>query len=445
MTRRRTPSCWRMRAAATAARRAAAARLHLYRHARALPDVRPGDQPLPRPPLWCSAPTTRKAAASSMARGCSTRPPAITGRRSSAACARARRRRCCGISSSRAAARWRDNSRPTKACRAEGAKRIPPSRLATIPRPPNMTDMKHSDFRSIYRHGFVRVAACTIRGALADPAANARAILSSARTATGRGVASRCFPNSACPPTRSAICCMQDGAAGRGGSRPSPPGRRLDASCCRCCWSARRCATAARLYNCAIAIHRGRLLGVVPKVHLPNYREFYEHAAFRVGRAAWWAARSRRRPDGAVRHRSVVRRGRRAAASSCMPRSARISGCRSRPARGGCAGGRDGAGQPLGQQHHHRQGGDAAAAVPVAVGALPRRLPLRRRRGRREHHRSRLGRPGVDLRERRALAETERFPAGRQFAIADMDLDLLRQERTRRAVSRTTAATAPPA
>ncbi len=30
------------------------------------------------------------------------------------------------------------------------------------------------------------------------------------------------------------------------------------------------------LFNCAVAIHRGRILGVVPKTYLPNYREFYE-------------------------------------------------------------------------------------------------------------------------------------------------------------------------
>ena len=31
-----------------------------------------------------------------------------------------------------------------------------------------------------------------------------------------------------------------------------------------------------QLFNCAVAIHRGNILGVVPKVYLPNYREFYE-------------------------------------------------------------------------------------------------------------------------------------------------------------------------
>ena len=40
----------------------------------------------------------------------------------------------------------------------------------------------------------------------------------------------------------------------------------------------------ARLFNTAVVIHRGRILGVVPKVHLPNYREFYERRQFASGR-----------------------------------------------------------------------------------------------------------------------------------------------------------------
>ena len=35
-----------------------------------------------------------------------------------------------------------------------------------------------------------------------------------------------------------------------------------------------------RLYNCAVVLQRGRLLGVVPKTYLPNYREFYEARQF---------------------------------------------------------------------------------------------------------------------------------------------------------------------
>jgi NAD+ synthase (glutamine-hydrolysing) len=37
------------------------------------------------------------------------------------------------------------------------------------------------------------------------------------------------------------------------------------------------------LFNTAVVIHRGRVLGVVPKMHLPNYREFYERRQFASG------------------------------------------------------------------------------------------------------------------------------------------------------------------
>lgn len=38
-----------------------------------------------------------------------------------------------------------------------------------------------------------------------------------------------------------------------------------------------------KLYNCAAVLHRGRLLGVVPKTFLPNYAEFYEMRHFATG------------------------------------------------------------------------------------------------------------------------------------------------------------------
>jgi len=38
-----------------------------------------------------------------------------------------------------------------------------------------------------------------------------------------------------------------------------------------------------KLFNCAVAIHRGRVLGVTPKTFLPNYREFYERRQFTPG------------------------------------------------------------------------------------------------------------------------------------------------------------------
>src|SRR5579863_5189931 len=40
------------------------------------------------------------------------------------------------------------------------------------------------------------------------------------------------------------------------------------------------------LYNCAIMLEGGRVLGVIPKTNLPNYREFYEQRQFASGEVA---------------------------------------------------------------------------------------------------------------------------------------------------------------
>lgn len=39
----------------------------------------------------------------------------------------------------------------------------------------------------------------------------------------------------------------------------------------------------SKLYNCAAVVHRGQLLGLVPKTHLPNHAEFYEKRQFTSG------------------------------------------------------------------------------------------------------------------------------------------------------------------
>src|SRR6185436_14971108 len=41
-----------------------------------------------------------------------------------------------------------------------------------------------------------------------------------------------------------------------------------------------------KLFNCAVVLHSGRILGLVPKTYLPNYREFYEKRQFTSGRFA---------------------------------------------------------------------------------------------------------------------------------------------------------------
>ena len=50
------------------------------------------------------------------------------------------------------------------------------------------------DFYSAYRHGFVRVAACTHHTALADPAANAESVLRLARECHDEAVGLAVFP-----------------------------------------------------------------------------------------------------------------------------------------------------------------------------------------------------------------------------------------------------------
>src|SRR3954453_6688762 len=50
------------------------------------------------------------------------------------------------------------------------------------------------NFRSIYQHGFARVASCTGRIAIADPPANAEVVLRHARACDEDGVAVALFP-----------------------------------------------------------------------------------------------------------------------------------------------------------------------------------------------------------------------------------------------------------
>lgn len=137
-------------------------------------------------------------------------------------------------------------------------------------------------FRSLYRHGFARVAACTTPVALADPAANAAAILGVARQCHDQGVAVAVFPELAVTGYSIDDLLLQDtllDAAERALAQIVEASAVLQPLLL----FGLPLRHAGRLYNCAVAVHRGRVLGVVPKVHLPNYREFYEHRHFASG------------------------------------------------------------------------------------------------------------------------------------------------------------------
>jgi len=139
-----------------------------------------------------------------------------------------------------------------------------------------------ASFRSLYAQGFARVAACTGRSHPGDPAANAETVLALARDCDDRGAALAVFPELCLSGYAIEDLLLQttilDGVeaaveAVRAGSERLSPVLVVGAPL----------RFGHRLYNCALAIHRGRVLGVVPKSYLPNYREFYEKRHFASG------------------------------------------------------------------------------------------------------------------------------------------------------------------
>ncbi len=138
------------------------------------------------------------------------------------------------------------------------------------------------DFRNVYAQGFTRVAACTLPVALADPATNAQRIIEQVRASHDDHVAVALFPELSTCGYAIDDLLLQDVlldavddavvtiAAATAKLLPvvvvGAPLRQGN-----------------RLFNCAVVIHRGEVLGVAPKSFLPNYREFYEKRHFATG------------------------------------------------------------------------------------------------------------------------------------------------------------------
>ncbi len=144
----------------------------------------------------------------------------------------------------------------------------------------------NADFHDLYRHGFARVAVAVPRCRVADPEFNAAQTIGMLQQAAHDGAALAVFSELGL----SAYTCddlFHQHAL-------------LDA----CLAGLARIAAASEdlatvavvglplrvehgLFNCAVALHRGRLLGVVPKTYLPGSGEFYEPRQFSdAGRAA---------------------------------------------------------------------------------------------------------------------------------------------------------------
>ncbi len=134
-------------------------------------------------------------------------------------------------------------------------------------------------FFNLYAHGFVRVALATPLVRIGDPMANAAATLALMREATAKKAIVAVFPELGL----SAYSCED----------LFHQQALLRASESALAWLLTRtrnlpiaafvglpAAVDGQLYNCAAFICRGKLLGLVPKTYLPNYREFYELRQF---------------------------------------------------------------------------------------------------------------------------------------------------------------------
>jgi NAD+ synthase (glutamine-hydrolysing) len=137
-------------------------------------------------------------------------------------------------------------------------------------------------FAAIHRHGFVRVAAATPAASSGDVRFNVEAALDLASEADGRGIDLVVFPELNISSYAVDDLFLQEAFldAAEGG---------IADFCARSAKLGPVFAIGAplrrngRLYNTAVIVSRGRILGVVPKSFLPNYREYYEKRWFAPG------------------------------------------------------------------------------------------------------------------------------------------------------------------
>jgi NAD+ synthase (glutamine-hydrolysing) len=137
-------------------------------------------------------------------------------------------------------------------------------------------------FHSIHSHGLIRVGACTPRATVGDAAVNAEAAIALAREGHDKGADLLVFPELNLTSYAIDDLHLQTAqqqaseaavAAVVAASADLKPVLLLGAAIPR----------NGRLYNCCVVVARGRILGVVPKTFLPNYREYYEKRWFASG------------------------------------------------------------------------------------------------------------------------------------------------------------------
>jgi len=138
------------------------------------------------------------------------------------------------------------------------------------------------NFYSLYSHEFVRVACCVPRTRVADAEFNLGQTLRLASQGDESCTAIMVFPELGLSSYAIEDLLLQDALLDE-----------VEQSVTRVVQASKDLypvlvvgaplRVTGRLYNTAIVIHRGNILGVVPKTYLPNYREFYEKRHFVSG------------------------------------------------------------------------------------------------------------------------------------------------------------------
>jgi len=138
------------------------------------------------------------------------------------------------------------------------------------------------DFYNAYAQGFARVAACTVPVTIADPAANAAAVLEQARSCHDEAVAVAIFPELCLTGYATDDLFLQDILL-RQVEQAIADLVAASAELLPVIVVGAPLVHRNRVLNTAVVIHRGRVLGVVAKAYLPTYREFYERRWFGAG------------------------------------------------------------------------------------------------------------------------------------------------------------------
>ncbi|OQW39180.1 MAG: NAD(+) synthase [Proteobacteria bacterium SG_bin4] len=141
------------------------------------------------------------------------------------------------------------------------------------------------NFHSIYSHHFIRVSACIPQLKVADPAFNMERILDLATRASELKSTLALFPELSISSYSADDLFHQQAlldAVNAGIVRIIEASRELTPILL----VGAPLQLEGKLFNCAVMIYRGRILGIVPKTYLPNYREFYEKRQFTSAHAA---------------------------------------------------------------------------------------------------------------------------------------------------------------